>query len=126
MLIDVSATSEFLLTTVVDENVDEEALDSTGVLDIVVISVNIKKAQKNFRPPPFILLLITIYLGEICQSPCVGVDVQVTSNARQNGQYIWFRSSQDNFVVVFLQALDHVVESLSEELISLANKAHFE
>jgi hypothetical protein len=56
----------------------------------------------------------------------VGVDVQVTSNARQNGQYIWFRSSQDNFVVMFLQALDHVVESLSEELISLANKAHLE
>jgi hypothetical protein len=54
------------------------------------------------------------------------VDVQVTSNARQNGQYIWFRSSQDNFVVMFLQALDHVVESLSEELISLANKAHLE
>jgi hypothetical protein len=51
MLIDVSATSEFLLTTVVDKNVDDEALDSTGVLDSVVISVNIKKAHKNFCPP---------------------------------------------------------------------------
>jgi hypothetical protein len=38
--------------------------------------------------------------------------VQVAAYARQNGQNFWFGLSQDEFVAVFLQALDHVVESL--------------
>jgi hypothetical protein len=85
-------------------------------------------AHKNFRlpPPPSSCCFSQFTLEKCVKVHVVGVDVQVTPNARQNGQYFWFRSSQDNFVVVFLQALDHVVESLSKELISLANRAHFE
>jgi hypothetical protein len=44
------------------------------------------------------------------------VDVQVTAYARQYGQYFRHRPSQNDFVLVLFQTLDHVVEPLCVEL----------
>ncbi len=38
--------------------------------------------------------------------------MQVTAYARQNGQYFRHRPSQNDFVLVLLQTLDHVVKPL--------------